>query len=525
METNVNPIIRGDFPQNDVIRVGNMYYMATTTMHFYPGCTLLISEDLVHWSIAGHVFNQLEASPEELLAQESNLYGRGFRVGGLCFHEGRFYLVGNCYGTNHCYIFHTDDFFGKWEKITLNRCYHDPALFFDNGTPYLIHGYQDTFLTELEPDLSGARKNGLEKIIIYCYGDNYHSYEGAHVLKKDGRYYVFVTFWPKGGSARRMQMCYVSDRIDGEYEGKLVLDDARGYHNFGVAQGGIVETPEGKWYGILMQDYEGVGRVPVLVPIDFSDVFPVFGENGKIPDTFDLPPAVMREQNMFISDLFDGTELKPAWQWNHVPDERLWTLEEGGGLRLTSGKISINLLQAKNTLTQRMYFPYSEAEITIDGSDMYNGDVAGLCALIGGYGYVGLARENGKYYVVMCARDVRNSVGRDKLFDYMPGKEYERIQIRDNKVTFRLRADFRKGSGVAEFFFKPTELNGRDAVSYLYRKDEEDLQGGWHMIGIPQSIEFNLDHFAGCRYGLFLYSTRDVGGSVQFKNFRYNLGE
>ena len=518
-----NPVLPGDFPQNDIVRVGTTYYMATTSMHFYPGCTLLVSRDLIHWKIQGHVFTSLENSSGEMLEQESNLYGKGFRVGGLTYREGSFYLFGASRGTQKAYIFHATAFGGPWSKISLDRYYHDGSLVFDeDGTPFVCHGYDEIRLTEFRKDLTGAADNGLDVIIYRDPDKRFYSYGGAHIMKKNGKIYIFFTIWSQSGGAERHHMCYMSDRWQGPYACREMLMPDREMPPYQrVALGGIVDTPDGRWYGMMTQGHEGIGRMPFLVPIDFRNPFPVVAESGVLPEQPDLPPGETPEQNLFGSDSFESRDLMPAWQWNHMPDNRLWEIEKGGGLRITSGKISINLLQARNTLTQRMHYPYSEAEIRVDGSDMHNGDVAGLCALISGYGFVGLTRENGKYYVIMGARDVRNTPIRDKLFDYMPGKEYERIPVRDPRVTFRLSADFGKKAGTAEFFFKPTEENGRDSAAYLYRKDEEELVGGWHKVGINHKITYNPIHFAGCRYGLFLYSTKDIGGSVLFQQFRY----
>ena len=72
----INPITRMDYPDPDVIRVEDTYYMISTTMHFYPGGVILRSYDLIHWEIAGYVYDKLDSTPEQRLEGEKNSYGR-----------------------------------------------------------------------------------------------------------------------------------------------------------------------------------------------------------------------------------------------------------------------------------------------------------------------------------------------------------------------------------------------------------------------------------------------------------------
>ena len=80
----------------------------------------------------------------------------------------------------------------------------------------------------------------------------------------------------------RTESCYVSDKIDGPYTGQDVFENDLGYHGTGAAQGGIIDTPDGKWYSILFQDRGAVGRIPVLIPLHFENDFPVFETDYEI---------------------------------------------------------------------------------------------------------------------------------------------------------------------------------------------------------------------------------------------------
>ena len=91
-----NPVINSDFPDPDIIRVGDTYYMASTTMYFMPGGDILRSWDLVHWEFVGHVFETLEDTPAHRLEEGRQIYGQGMWAPSLRFHEDVFYLTFSC---------------------------------------------------------------------------------------------------------------------------------------------------------------------------------------------------------------------------------------------------------------------------------------------------------------------------------------------------------------------------------------------------------------------------------------------
>ena len=66
----INPVTRMDYPDPDVIRVGDIYYMVSTTMYFMPGCEILRSYDLIHWEHAAYVYDLLDSTPAQRLEDE-----------------------------------------------------------------------------------------------------------------------------------------------------------------------------------------------------------------------------------------------------------------------------------------------------------------------------------------------------------------------------------------------------------------------------------------------------------------------
>ncbi|MBN2222299.1 MAG: family 43 glycosylhydrolase, partial [Vallitaleaceae bacterium] len=373
-----NPIMKADFPDPDVIRVGDTYYMISTTMHFMPGGAILQSFDLINWEIISYVYEQLEDDPAHSLEHGQSIYGQGMWAASLRFYKNTYYVLFSANETKHSYLFQSKDIRGPWIRKDLHEFYHDPSLLFDEDEKvYVVYGNTEIWIQELEKDSFLPKKGGLFRQIIKDMGNIGLGYEGSHMYKIHGNYYVFLIHWRTDGTRRRTQACYVSTSLEGEFTGKEVLDDDMQYHNQGIAQGGIVDTPQGDWYAILFQDRGAVGRIPILLPLQWHKNFPVFGIDEKVPmvlKTVSTRPNHQYEPLCASDDFRDqgkegqATQLKKVWQWNHNPNKEAWKLNpEKGILYLKTVKTSINILQASNCLTQRLLFPKCVVEVNIDG--------------------------------------------------------------------------------------------------------------------------------------------------------------
>lgn len=506
-----NPIIWADYPDLDVIRVDDTYYMVSTTMHMMPGCVILRSYDLIHWEVATHVYDVLDHTPAQSLDGDKHIYGQGMWAASIRYHKGKFYVCFVANDTHKTYLFTAAHINGPWSKQYVEGFYHDCSLLFDDDDRvYLIHGNAEIHLIELNDDLTGPKSGGLNRIIVREKQEYYLGYEGAHFYKINGKYYAFFIHTTPASNGRRTQACYVSDSLEGEFVGGEVFNDDMGYFNSGVAQGGVVDTPDGEWYAILFQDHGAIGRIPVIVPLRFENDFPVFAT--KVPKTIEIPstrpgyeykPLVGSDNFHYEPDASGKVSLN-NWQWNHNPNDALWSVtDKPGSYRIQTGKISPNLSFAVNTLTQRAMGPACEAIVTLDGSELNDGDFAGLCFLISTYGFIALTKDAGQYYLVMMARSTDDRSMGGNLIDNEPGTEYARIPINENKVTLKAYGNF---------------VNNTDECLFYYWDSE-----GWEKLGITHQLVYKLDHFMGCRIGLFLFSTREIGGTAGFSNFEYNV--
>lgn len=482
-----NPIVWADVPDPSIVRVGDSYYMSSTTMHMSPGLPIMKSKDLVHWKLVGYAYRTLGENDALTLQNGQNAYGKGSWASSLRYHDGIFYASTFSATTGKTYIFWTKNpERTPWHEISFSPSYHDHSLIFDGGHAYLAYGGGDIRLVELQSDLSGPKRDGVSKVIVpnatRIAGEPAGlPAEGSQMFKVDGRYYLCNIAWPRGGM--RTEIVHRADRLEGPYEGRVMFRDQ------GVAQGGMVDTPEGRWYAYLFQDHGAVGRIPFLVPMRWEDGWPVVGDGGKLPSSLDLPGGKSTISGIVASDDFNRRTLPLVWQWNHNPDDRYWSLSaRKGWLRLTAGRVDAVVSQARNTLTQRTFGPVCSGTTVLDVSGMKEGDCAGLIALQNRYAYVGVKMEEGMKSVVMVANEGAAPIGVAK------------VPLAAERVFLRMECDFR---------------NQADRVAFAFSLDGKS----WTSIGKPHRLRYDLVHFMGCRFGLFNFATKEAGGHVDFDYF------
>lgn len=546
--TFMNPVIWADVPDVCVIRVADTFYMVSTTMHYSPGCTIMKSHDLVNWDICGYAHDQLEEIDAFALKNGKNDYAKGSWAANLRYdrYEKRFYLIVTCNTTQQSYIFTTTDIeHGPWKRNVVDLCYDPGFLFEDTGTEckkYVVHPdfslqKHEAYLCEMFSDGKGGVKLGeKKKLLDYTQADNPSRglrAEGYHGYKIGDYYYIFMI---QSCGAQRQEIVWRSKKLfDGEWEvrkvftGDMVNPDGTPFlKNNGVAQGGIVDTPDGKWYAMLFQDQGALGRMPVLLDMKWSsDGWPVIGHDGKTVDALQPMPLASipgtGSKSIVRSDDFDngksryvisekyadsrgkggeydynGSNLQLVWQWNHNPDNRYWSLtERKGWLRMKAGIMAHNIRDARNTLTQRTFGPECTAEARLDVSGMKDGDCAGLTAFQNRYGYVGVEQEGTTRYIVM-----RRAMAKDDAY----GNVIEKVKMTGKTVLLKIHFDFKNRRDKARFSYS---VNGKQ----------------WYNIGDELSMFFDWPDFCGQRMGVFYFPTKQLGGTADFDYFHIGSGE
>ena len=514
--TYTNPLFYDEFSDPDIIRVGEDYYLAGTTMHSVPGLVVLHSKDLVNWEFSSYCFDRLDDSDDFNLRNGKEAYGQGIWAPAIRYHNGKFYIFSNING-HGLQVYISDSAKGPWKHHQIKGDIYDlSVLFDDDGKIYAIHKYGNVTVTELKPDLSGPVE-GSSKVVI---PEGNAMGEGHHIYKINGMYYILSADYSPMG---RMQ-CARSKSIWGPYETCVISErESFGYsaawtvNNVGLGrpvpedgfkfknnkpsdetlicstihQGGIVQAPDGKWWGVSMQDFNAVGRTVCLSPVTWVDGWPYFGLEknlGRSPRTWFKPNDVIKTPVATYDrcDDFSGKTFKPIWQWNHNPNDKVWSLnrERKGWLRLHSMPAK-QLLWAKNSLTQRAIGPVSYTSVKLDASKLKAGDEAGLGAINMPYASLGVVKTD-KGLALRC-------------YDQNTNKEV--VKPLDKRVVWlRLWGDYDKSQ-----------------LQYSYSLDGKN----WENIGGQMISPYQLKTFQGVRVALYAFNTKNANGGVaDFDNFK-----
>ena len=481
-----NPVIFADFPDPDVIRVGDTYYMISTTMVNFPGATIVKSKDLVNWEYCAQPLKTLSTSNRYNLLNGENAYASGMWACSMKYHDGRFYILinGNDAGG---FVLTATNPEGTWEKRQLPRSYYDPGMLFDNGKVYVACGIGNIQMCELDEDFNYIQ----EKRVI----SDKDGLEGSHLYKIGDYYYIYATYggWPSG------QAVFRSKNIFGPYEEKMLMEKwINGAPNT-IHQGALIDVP-GKngepkeWWTILQQDLGCLGRMPNLQPVTWVDDWPILGNNG-IPYTTHAKPDVETGSPavpMPTTDGFRTYTLGMQWQWNHNPDDRAWSLlDRPGWLRLKTSGRADRLTQARNMLTQRIFAFYdnpskeSTGTIRLDVSHLQEGDRAGICILQDPYAAIAVEVKNGKKQITWWQDQLKTND------NFTPSQKRVTKAFGD---TVYLRAAITYGTSKTQFYYS---LDNK-----TYTK-----------LGDQTTLSFNLSVFVGARFGLFCYHNSEVAQS------------
>lgn len=518
--TFTNPLFYDEFSDPDILRVGDDYYLAGTTMHTVPGLVILHSKDLVNWENIAYCFDRFDFADDAFsLKNHQEIYGQGVWAPAIRYANGQFYVFTNINGKGlQCYT--AKDIRGPWQHHNMQgRIYDLSVLFDDDGKIYAIHGYGEVKCTELKPDMSGPIEE-TERTII---PEGNAVGEGHHMYKINGMYYLISTDYKPNGRT----LCSRSKSIWGPYETiTITADETFGYHaasltevpqgeqyrighdgtKFGIPevdkdatactnihQGGIVEDQSGQWWALLMMDFHSIGRTVTLAPITWKDGWPMLGLEGNLgraPRTWFKPQvqSASMSQQPFApytrSEDFNDKTIGRVWQWNHNPDDSKWCLRNGR-LRLQTMPAE-QLMWARNSLTQRVIGPTSVATVELYTKGMKDGDVAGLGNINVPCSWIGVVKD-GKQLTLRCFEQANNDT-----ID-VP------VVITEGKLYLRMVGDY-----------------DNDRAYYEFSLDGKTFQ----QVGGEMKLSYQLISFQGSRHALFAFNKNGKnGGYAEFDNF------
>jgi xylan 1,4-beta-xylosidase len=428
----VNPVVSGYAPDPSITRVGDDYYLVTSSFVHYPGLPIYHSRDLVTWTQIGNAIDrpgQVDFSGMKVSA--------GLMAPSISYHDGVFYIV--CTNRKN-FIITAKDPAGPWsDPVEFDFDGIDPALFWDeNGKAYIVNngapkggaqypGHRAIWLQEFDP--AGKAMTGPRWQIIDGGADLSTKpfwTEAPHLYKKDGYYYLIDA---QGGTGEQhSEVVFRSRAITGPYEsyaGNPILtqrdlpeDRPHAVGTAGHAE--FVQTPDGQWWSVFLAtrnygpDLYNIGRETFLLPVTWKGGWPHILEHGKtvpfVVDRPNLPPAPRPAQPLSgdyaYRDDFTGPKLGLGWMSVRIPATAPYSLERGD-LVLTASPEGLGDIHHVPAFVGRKQ---AHAIATVSTEMRYTaegpGDRAGLVAMQSddAYLFFGVQRKGGGQAVTLSVR-------------------------------------------------------------------------------------------------------------------------
>ena len=450
-----NPIISGFNPDPSICRVGDDFYLVTSTFEFFPGVPIYHSKNLVNWELINYCLTDDEQLPLRNVKPSGGIYAPTIR-----YHDGTFFMVTTNVTHGGNFIVHTKDIRGKWSKPAwVKQKGIDPSLYWDeDGVCYFMSTASDDeipkrgiYLSTVDP-FTGEMLSPSRLISTGCGG---RSYEAPHIYKRGGWYYLMLA---EGGTEYgHVETMQRSRNIYGPYEPaphNPILTH-RHLRNPIQATGhaDIVEDQNGNWWLVCLgirpiipwHTLHNLGRETFLSPVIWNDEgWPVVGNNGTISLEMDGPlpgPAPTKVCRDFIDD-FEGDELDNNWNFVRNPDRERYLLANSA-VTLKAGDETISDPKVHPTMIVTRQ-KESNMQVTADmRGDISRSQCAGISVFYNeDYHYdILITHEDDGYYV--CLRkhvaDIELISARQKI-DYK-GDARLRVESAPEWYTFFYESD------------------------------------------------------------------------------------
>ncbi len=415
-----NPILPGFYPDPSMCRVGDDYYLVTSTFTYFPGVPIFHSRDLVHWTQIGNVLNR-----ESQIPLKEGHHSMGIFAPTIRYHKGIFYLITTnvCNGGN--FIVTATKPEGPWsDPVWLGSEGIDPSLFFDDdgkcyycGTKDRREGskyYGDNEIYVQELDLKTLTLVGESWPIWHSALRDARWPEGPHIYKKDGWYYLLIS---EGGTAHEHAVSVArSQSLSQYFEGNLsnpILSHRHLGKNCKIVNVGhpdMVETQNGEWWMIVLGSrpyggyYRNLGRETFLVPMTWEDGWPVVNPGvGLVEDECKLPNLPYWEPSILDDcEEFNRDEIPFHFMYSRNPDLTKYSLNEREShLRMYLSQVGIHEQKSPTLLVRRQQDMSFTAEAKMEFKPA-GGERAGICLYQSNDYYYALFMTKSNHGVEIC---------------------------------------------------------------------------------------------------------------------------
>lgn len=509
-----NPILRGFCPDPSIVRVGEDYYIATSTFEWWPGVKLFHSRDLKHWEQIPSPLRRLSQ-----LDMTGDPTSGGVWAPCLSYDGQYFYLVftdvktkkGRYYNT-HNYVVYTDDIYGEWsEPVYLNSIGFDPSLFHDtDGKKYLINmvnGFKGILVQEIEP---GSFKLVGERKKVYA-GSGLGCTEGPHMYHIGGWYYLMVA---EGGTGYDHCVTMARSRsVWGPFETDpenpvLTSDreDLNALQKCGHAD--FTDTQNGEWYMVHLcsrplngKKWCTLGRETAIQKVCWSkDGWLRLSDGGKFAAVLTKEPSGIEEHPFsgaapgFYDD-FTGEKLDVRYVSPRLPFDTFADCQSRPGWLRLKGQESMNSLHHVSLVAVRAQEAAVTAETCVAFTPDYPEQLAGLAYMYDAMNFYVFGKtvtEDGKAVLTIIKSD--GGVVTDEI---------EPVPVEDNQVV-RLRAVVSQDG---------------TKVDFLYCVED----GEWKAAGRGYTTEIVTDEhcrgFTGAHFGMYAHDMTGLGYHADFDYF------
>lgn len=382
-----NPVISGFHPDPSVCRVGDDYYLVTSSFEYFPGVPLFHSKDLVNWQQIGHVLTRTSQLNLCKAGSSGGIYAPTIR-----HHGGRFYMTTtNVSGRGNFYVY-TDDPWGEWsDPVYVDQPGIDPDLFFDeDGAVYYTTAHdaqgQGAYQSRIDVN-TGERLTGIR--LIWSGSGGQHP-EAPHLYRIGDWYYLMIA---EGGTEYgHMVTIARSSKPDGPFEGcphNPILSHRsllRPIHATGHAD--LIQAADDSWWtvflGIRPVGYplqHHLGRETFLAPVNWTDEgWPLIGDGGTVAErmpagTLQLQPEIIPP----VRDDFDTSELAPYWTFLRTPDQDKWSLtDKKSCLTLYGSAVTLNDVDTPAFIGRRQQHFAGRFAAQLTFAPQQDGEEAGL---------------------------------------------------------------------------------------------------------------------------------------------------
>ncbi len=495
-----NPVIPGFNPDPSVCRVGDDFYLVTSSFEFFPGVPLYHSKNLVNWEHIGYCLDRESQLPLENCRNSGGIYAPTIR-----YNAGTFYMTTTNVTVGGNFIVKTDDPGGKWSEPIYVKEFKgiDPTLFFDDdGKVYYatnegMNGKKGIVAGEI--DIETGKLIGSKKFL--WAGTGGRSAEAPHLYKYSGYYYLIIA---EGGTEYGHSVtCARSREIFGEYQPCprnpiLTHRNAYGYETTiqGTGHMDIVQDQNGNWWSFFLgfrtteSFFHHLGRETFLAPMRWhEDGYPEINGGQLVKPDMETQtdlPGEAEQVDAGYCDRFEGSELNN--RWNFLRCKSKVNYKVGKGLTITSNGTDLDTLG-------------TPAFITVRQTDMEFEAFCKMKACFKGNSRFGITvfYDNTRQFdIFTCESGVRVT----KTFDDIREVTYE-SGCKQEEITFYVKGD-------------------KDRYYFGFGKDEADAKNNIVAKGLTRhlSTEVSKISFTGVYLGIF--ADGDVNGSATAVYFRYN---